>query len=323
MCDIASFGILFSDKVSCILIAGGSIAFGVRSKFNEILTGDLKIKQLPNLQQSYSTSIVSHNGTLLMCGGYKENENKCFQLDNGLWKEHSVLNESRTYHSTVTTKTATFLFGGYGNCCTTYEYLLKDSTTWLTGKTKIPMGFINGTAIAVKSGQEIWLIGGKKTDKRILAFDVSNHTFQELPSRLNVMRLGHRCAFIPNTDKVMITGGMLPREKWQNSTEILDTNDGSVYMASPMNCKRVEHGMGTMTINGEDRLVVFGGTGGNKQRITSVEIYNNQTKKWETSKIKLKEPRANFSSLNVKLSELIPNSKYLQGSHDIFEQTFL
>ena len=41
----------------------------------------------------------------------------------------------------------------------------------------IPDGFWDGCAIAVKSEQEIWLIGGYETEKRILRFDVKNHTF--------------------------------------------------------------------------------------------------------------------------------------------------
>ena len=63
------------------------------------------------------------------------------------------------------------------------------------GKTKIPGGFENGCAIAVKSGQEIWLIGGFRTEKRILSFDVESHTFQVLPFQLNVGRSSHRCYF--------------------------------------------------------------------------------------------------------------------------------
>ena len=288
------------------MIAGGCKAIGIKPTFHEILTGDLVIKQLPNLEKDFTTSMVSHNGMILLRGGYAKNEKKCFQFDQGLWKEHSIRREKRISHSTVITQTAIFLFGGEDNWRTTYEYLLKDSTQWLMGKTKIPEGFINGYAIEIKSRQEIWLIGGCETGKRILSFNVNDHTFQELPFHLNEMRVGHRCAFIPNTNKIMVTGGQLPgKTKLFNSTEILDTEDGSVSMASPLKHKRVDHGIATITINGEERLAVFGGISGTK-RLDSVELYNIHTKKWETSEIKLKEPRSHFSFFNVKLSELIP-----------------
>ena len=61
----------------------------------------------------------------------------------------------------------------------------------------------------------------------------------------------------------MITGGYNDYEGYLDSTEILDTEDGSVTMASPMNSKRGGHGMGVVTINGEERLAVFGGSDGN------------------------------------------------------------
>ena len=139
--------------------------------------------------------------------------------------------------------------------------------------------------------------------KRILRFNVKEHTFQELPSQLNVGRSGHRCAFIPNTNKVMITGGY-DAGCWLDSTEILDTEDGSVTMASPMNSKRSSHGMGVVTINGEERLAVFGGHERGTY-LNSVELYNTQTEKWENTDIKLKEAKACFGFLSVRLGDVI------------------
>jgi len=171
----------FTKKISCVVIAGGSYKSSV-----EVLTGDLGTKQLPNLPEKISagSSMVLHNGNILLCGGFY-NEQKCLQLDHGIWKEHSTLNKERKFHSAVTTETATFLFGG---CMSgkTYEYLPKDSTTWLMGKTEIPGGFERGCAIAVQSEQEIWLIGNGcyRYRKRILNFKVKDHTFQELTSQL-------------------------------------------------------------------------------------------------------------------------------------------
>ena len=78
----------------------------------EVFTGDLGTKQLPNLpEEIYDSSMVLHNGTILLCGGIN-NEEKCLQLDYGTRKEHSTLNRARQLHSAVTAKTAAFLFGG-------------------------------------------------------------------------------------------------------------------------------------------------------------------------------------------------------------------
>ena len=240
-----------------------------------------------------------------MCGGTYYKKSKCLKLENGAWMEHSTFNHERLWESTIPTKPALFIFGGYDSTHT-YEYLPKGSTTWLMGKTEIPYGFMYGSAIATRSGQEILLIGGSYTERRILSFNVNDHTFRVLPSKLNVGRNRHKCAFIPNTNKIMITGGLgLGNWNGSDSTEILDIEDGSVTMASPMNFKRLAHGMGTLTINGEDRLAVFGGFDWRK-RLDNVELYNTQTGKWEMSDIKLKSEKSAFGFLTLKIGYIMP-----------------
>ena len=115
---------------------------------------------------------------------------------------------------------------------------------------------------------------------------------------------GHRCAFIPNTNKIMITGGH--DYSCLDSTEILDTEDGSVTIERPMNFKRVGHGMGVVTINGKDRLASFGGFDG-KHLLDSVELYNTLTGKWEKTDFKLNEAKSHFSFLTLKLKDIISN----------------
>ena len=119
-------------RISGIIIAGG---YG--SSVVDFLTGDLRIKQLPNLpDRIHGSSMVACFGTILLCGG-SYNLRQCLQLDHGTWKEHSPLNEKRVWHSIVATQETTFIFGG--SCSrTTYEYLPEDSITWLIGKTEIP-----------------------------------------------------------------------------------------------------------------------------------------------------------------------------------------
>ena len=53
----------FSEKIHCIVIAGGNIESSV-----EVLTGDFGTKQLSNLPERISqSSMVLHNGTILLC----------------------------------------------------------------------------------------------------------------------------------------------------------------------------------------------------------------------------------------------------------------
>ena len=277
----------------------------------EVLIGDLGTKRLPNLPGIiglFGLSMVQHNGTILMCGGTRFSET-CVQLDRGTWKNHSNGRKERYFQSAVSTNTGTFIFGGL-NSPRTYEYLPSNSTTWLLGKTNIPgQGFHDGCAISVKFGQEIWLIGGIGLGKRILSFNVNDHTFRELPCKLKVTRQQNRCAFIPNTNKIMITGGYGfdgydSACEYQNSSEVLDIENESVSLASPMESKRADHGMGVVTINGDNRLAVFGGYDG-KIKLDSIELYNTQSKKWEMADIKLKEPHDCFGFLSVKLSDII------------------
>ena len=101
----------------------------------------------------------------------------------------------------------------------------------------------------------------------------------------------------------MITGGY--SYGYLDSTEILDTEDGSVTKASPMNTKRHAHGMDIVSINGEDRLAVYGGNRSWHTSLDCVEVYNTTTGKWEYTDIKLKITNAFFGYLNVKLENII------------------
>merc|ERR1711963_321733 len=65
-CDIMEKAL---KKISCIIIAGGIRMQGGRKSSVEVLTGDLGTKQLPNLpKEIHGSSMVLHNGTILMCG---------------------------------------------------------------------------------------------------------------------------------------------------------------------------------------------------------------------------------------------------------------
>ena len=77
-------------------------------------------------------------------------------------------------------------------------------------------------------------------------------------------------------------------------------------MASPMNSKRFAHGIGVVTVNGEDRFTVFGGSDG-RNKLDSVELYNAQMEIWEMTDLKLSKAKSGFSFLTVKLRDILSN----------------
>ena len=162
-------------KYDFIIVLGGATNITVDTVFGGL--NKPKIPKLP-LDQSivYDCTMTNHFGTILVCGGQRISK-ECYQLKGKTWAKHSNLIKMRFLRaSAITTKDTTYLFGGDGGHSKTYEYLPKGSTEWRLGTTEIPEGFKSGSAIAI-SDDEIWLIGGQNTEKRILSFDVKNHVF--------------------------------------------------------------------------------------------------------------------------------------------------
>ena len=256
---------------------------------------------IPNLPKTIfgSPSLCLHDGSILLCGGYG-NLKDCFYVKNGKWTWHSQLNVKRTYASVVSTEFATFIFGGFYSQ-ETYEFLDKKSSVWQTGLRFIPDGFWGGDAVAV-SQERIILVGGKNTQRRILSFDVTDHTFEELDIKLIEERLSVQCACIPGTkNNIIITGGL-------KSTEILNLETNNISIGASMKKERFGHGIGTFTKDGHDRIIVFGG-----QNVVyedkydeSVEVYDHIEEKWELTNSKLGGIRFRPGVLTIN-TEHLPN----------------
>ena len=292
-------------KVRCFIVAGG-----LKHPKAEIITNFGRRQLPPSLvwvAHVGALRMALHDGEILLFAKFLDDEMsesklKCFKFNKDFSKDrvHSVClaKEDALGSSFVTTANATYIFGGH-NDPTRYEYLPIGSTTWHEGKNQIPGGFEFGCAIAIKSDQEILLMGGRNKSHRILSFNTTDHTFNELPAQLKKMRWGGvRCAFIPGTNKVIITGGFgcVPTK----STEIFNTEDGSITWGKPLNSSRYFHGIGTITMNNEDRLVVFGG--GDDR----FEVYNPLNSRWEMTDIRLNESNHYFGYLNLRLGDILP-----------------
>ena len=212
-CNINAFLFILvrlPPSISMLIVGGMLVGSGHESKLvtSDIVSEDPNSKPLPNLPTRFEGYMLfMQNGNMFVCGGSGMRVKECLILKNGIWKKQSYMNEERYQASIATNMTATFMFGGFTSDQNTYEYLPYNSTKWKLGKTNIPGGFSFGNAITI-SEEYIWLIGGIDTPRRILAFNTKTHTFKELDSKLlNHGRYGHRCALIPGTKKIIVTGG--------------------------------------------------------------------------------------------------------------------
>ena len=162
-----------------------------------------------NLPKEGMCSLILHKNKILFFNTSNNYPKICYEMVDGGWKKHSTLYRDRGPYtkSAVTTSHGTFIFGGGFYTKYTYEYLLNGSSEWELGKTKIPGGFRQGCAIALKSKPEVWLIGGYDNNTRILSFNLQTHSFTILPTKLLVGRIRFQCSYIPNTKKVIVTGG--------------------------------------------------------------------------------------------------------------------
>ena len=310
--------------------------YGYQSDPNiEVLRGDdqrnVQFPSMPHQQKEYVEEettcdlamVTIHNGSILYFlheddkNGTMTKPSKCYKLEQGNWKIHSILNEDRGGCSIVGTKNATYIFGG-AISRNTFEYLPRGATKWIVGENEIPgKGFTEGCAIATKSGEDILLIAGEKYhSKRILSFNTKTHVFKELSTKLILeVCTWNQCMYIPGTNKIMMIGIEQCRKCRPtlgvdySNTLILDLNDWSMTIASPMKFKRDVPGIGIITIDDQDRLAAIGGiTRRDNQTycFMNIELFNASTGKWEMTNIVPKKPLdlSNSQFFSVRQSDL-------------------
>ena len=299
--DLIHFLHSVTEHLSITLLAGGHDQNSFLASA-EFIPATKISNSLPSLPKSIlgSHSMFLHNETIMICGG-QNNLKTCLKLQEGSWTEYNSLKEGRSHGALVSTTTATFIFGGYYSE-DTYEYLEKNAASeWKLGETKIPGGFHQGCSVAI-SQDEIWLLGGYDNEQRVLSFNVNNQKFTVLPTELKQGRYEHRCAFIPGTRNIIVTGGFIFEPTV--STEIIDVETRNVTEGPSMNSKRANHGIGVLDIERQERLVVFGGQASAQASDTSyhksVEFYNAQMQKWQLTNIELSVAKYNFGFMTIK-----------------------
>ena len=268
---------------------------------------------IPNFpKQIFGCHLFMQNGTLTAAGGFDWNgsfNETWYQLKNGFWQINTALKTSGycTPTNMVITSKAIYTFGADENA-NKVRYLPNNGKNWMVEENiEIPGQFRIGCAVEIRSRGEIWLIGGcDYRGSRILSFNLQNHTLRELPLKLKTGRSYQKCVVtkIGNKEVILVTGGLSEgrqphKPSFLNSVEIINIEDGSVTPSPPMNIKRVGHGIGTLNINNQPRICVFGGYNGEKEENT-IEVFDKETLKWELVKdFQMKEFKFGFGYITI------------------------
>jgi len=278
-----------------ILIVSGTIGQGRQtSSVEQFGYGDCTELSLP-VGRSQHVSGLTHDGAMLVCGGYTSNDkyreiNDCinFNMETREWEFHSYIPEGRMGSSMVFTETGTYILGGLDSKSKESLFLPIGGSTWISGPEIPGKGVDASCAISVNS-THIMIIGGFQDESQVILWDINTNTWTQWPDLSNGV-FKHAC--IMTEDGVMVTGG---GGQSSNQTLIIDPKTGKVETLEPLVTPRYGHQM----IMVEDKVMVVGGYSGNFE---STEQYNGLS--WEMGEIELDTGRMSFGMIIIPNTEL-------------------
>ena len=241
-----------------------------------------------NLQTYIHSMLITNNDELMVFSYNKQ----CHKFENGNWQTQN-LSQQISFGIFISMDDGIYCFDGRDS-----HFLPNGKNEWQKGPAVPEPGISYGHGVAI-SPKELILVGGLNPYSQILKFNIESQKWTEFGC-LHQERRGHRCFFF--NGKIVVTGGFV-RESLK-STEIIDVNILKsteiigVYQiisrtAGDLNTARDSHGMGIVTINGEAKLIVFGGR--SRDGLTdSIEEWDDNSETWKMSSLKLSEPKYDF-----------------------------
>ena len=298
----------FSDELTALIVGGNRKTLEIipkRSVCNNISLPSLStdISGVPSLVQNSAEKI-------LLCGGYN-NKQKCLELKDNQWEEHSNLTSVRIYFSAVSMPEGIFIFGGNpwsslsGAESLTWEWLPSGTNQWQSGDTTIQSGFLMGCAVKINDTY-ILLIGGYSSMNRVLKFNTITKSFTNLGDVLKEGRHGHACTRFE--DEIIITGGLatFPYYIELSSTEIIHINDlTTTYTTGSLVQARSYPGLVVVHVENKPTVLAVGGSK-DFNSLDSIEMWNPTNETWTMTSLKLSEPEWGFGILSLPTKILCP-----------------
>ena len=277
--------------------------------------GNCRIPDLPEPRFHHSLLLTANGESVLNCGGSRGpgsrgDEKTCYKLDihKKSWIYHSELNEEQFGATGITMPNGVYLLGGIpppmrNSSYSTSEFLpKKNNGVWQTGPL-IPNGLYKGCAVRI-SNEEIVLIGGWRTENRVMKFNINTNQFTPWNSLIQG-RSEHSCVLL--NDKILVVGGKF-RMDWLNSTEVIPLSTGTPRNGGNLNIARSSFGLAT--VGGQfQKVLAFGDYGPDGSSNYPVEEWKEDTETWTLTPFTLMEKKRSFGYLSVPQSIVCPNNK--------------
>ena len=229
------------------------------------------------------------------------NDAECYKFINGEWKPQNPPKD-RLYPK----------FDGYSmqngsylispNSCSgliTTTFLPNGQEEWKTGP---EFKFSSGDMVHFIQSSKTNIIGtgGTEFPSRIFKFNVETKEVTEI-GKLQVGRWMHTSAIF--NGKLIVTGGFNYKTTGLiRSTDIIDLESGISRLGGNLNVHRCHSGMGVITLNGKQKLIVFGGEL-DVMAIDSIEEWDEETETWKISDLKLGIGRHSFRTCTLQDQE--------------------
>jgi len=259
---------------------------------------------LPSKRYAHTTfATTGPSSKVVTCGGWIAGSltASCLllDLDNQLWDWNTIgqLPQSRCSHAVVSMEDiGTYLIGGSSSHMRrTTDFLAQGSTQWVAGPA-IPVDMT--TPCAVKISDLSFLVI-HNTDIREYQVDItdptSNSGWQSSTKwpRLQTSRTSRPgCSKIENY--IVIAGG------WGSgtlrSTEVLNLSTRTIVYAGDMNSPRGWFHMATITRNGQQLILAFGGYSGSSN-LNSVEMFNPSNNTWTLAPTTMQGAKSSFGAV--------------------------
>ena len=193
-----------------------------------------------------------------------------------------------------------YLVGGAeGNTRRTTEFLAEGTRAWKAGPA-IPVNMTHPCGVRISDLSFLTIHG-----KDILEYQVnisnptSNSGWQsasKFPQLLTRRTFQPGCSKIG--DQVVIGGGFNFQSEWLRSTEVLNLSTRTITYAGNLNSARAYFHMATLTINGQQTLLAFGGQP-EPSNLNSVEQFHTHNNTWTLASTTMEKARSEYGAVVV------------------------